>query len=130
MESIKKQLIESEEIGNAILTNLSQEQEQLDKIERMMKEIDDNMKEGRSIIKSMHSTPYYLWKWLVDLMKLLYRQDTIKTQESLKTNNLSKISNPASLVNIEMQVDILYDQAKLINDSLNKQMRTINKINK
>ena len=127
MESIKKQLLESEEIGNAILTNLSQEQEQLDKIERMMKEVDNEMKEGRSIIKSMHSTPYYLWKWLVDLIKLLYQQDTIKTQKSLKTNNPSKIND--SPPNIENQIEILYQQAKLINCSLNKQMITINKIN-
>ena len=99
----------------------------MDKIEIMMKEIDNNMKEGRSIIKSMHSTPYYLWKWLVDLIKLLYQQNTIKTQELLKTNNLSTINN--SPPNIENQIEILYQQAKLINYSLNKQIITINKIN-
>ena len=132
MELIKKQLLESEEIGNAILTNLSQEQEQLNKIERMMKETDDNMKEGKSIIKSMHSTPYYLWKWLVDLIKQLYQQDTIKKPNISETNNLSKINNLSEINSnsMEKQIDILYQQAKLINSSLDKQMIVINKINK
>lgn len=121
IHEIESTLIDTINLGSAIIVEISEESERLNNVNKNIKVIIKNAEEAKSIIKAMKSTQYRWWLWFTSFFS--WNWLSINANDSTVDTTITP-TNTANLL------DELKQQALLINKELDKHLVILDDIEK
>ena len=121
---IIKDIVETIQISNILNETLDNQGNQLEKCNKIQKQINDNQIESKIILRKMNS---YLWNIYYKIIEIGTNMiDYTTKNDKLINNNVDHIKESEEIIN---KLNILYNNSIIMSDQLDKQLLLLDEQN-